>query len=373
MSAGPRRRAFLLGCNSEGLEHCERDAEGLAKALKARDWDTRHCHTSSELAQYCQRQDSPLGPTGPADVATNALSAYLDECGRGDSILIYFSGHSRFANGVFDLVLGDDINQRVNRLSIETLISLLKGLEKPAERLLVLDCCDAAQAVTKGYWNQQAGDWVRIWVATRRNEHAMELDGDTGGGLFTAQILRILDSPSAEALDQRGCLYFNEMEKQVRAAIGGLRLDSGKVAPIPGAFGDTRHNLLLAQGLDGVAHTGFSPALLGALAELVATAGQDIDVGATFDQVCERSGLSLADGYRGRSGVFRDLGPRQAVGILAEAWHRPTSKVEIPLAEFVWRVAQGAGNAPALNAWLDTALKQAGKILLQTSPFWTEK
>jgi hypothetical protein len=55
--AGPaKRRALLLGCNSEGLAHCERDARRLQQALT-------HCEYQAETllgADIRERCGAPL-------------------------------------------------------------------------------------------------------------------------------------------------------------------------------------------------------------------------------------------------------------------------------------------------------------------------
>jgi hypothetical protein len=355
MSQGPRHRAFLLGCNSEGLVHCEKDAQRLGRILEHRDWDAGHCHTSKDLAKQC-RPDAAnqYGPSGPADVAINAFSNYLADCRQGESVLIYFSGHSLFMRGIFYLVVGDDPNKPANRLNIETLITQLKAEQRPAERLLILDCCDAGEAVGPDYWSVQAGNWGRIWVATRRNEHAQELDGDTEGGLFTAQLLRALQGRMPAAISSDGCLSLDRMDTSIRDAVTRMKRFSGRPAPIPSLYGGTRDNMLLASNIEVV--TSFVPRVLDDLETRlrdVSATESLVSLGLEVSRACA---LTAADDYAGPLIGSEAPGLRELIGHLAAPGYRYTKDVPIPLAEFVSRVIEQQGGNAGLQQWLDDTL-----------------
>ncbi len=274
MVTGPVRKAFLLGCNSAGLKHCESDAEGtMHDALSRYGYDIT-TRTTRQLKQLCDQPAGPIGQLSPRDLVSMQVSQFLQTCPHGGTALFYFSGHSLYRFGVFNLVVGGDINAEGHLFSVESLIALFKQHHESAERLLILDCCDAGKVASLvGFWNNTSGDWGRIWVATRSNRHAQELDSKTQGGLFTAFIHRALTTCVREVVDDRGCLRISEVDKFVQRQASNFKSLSGKPAPIPGVFGFTPHDILLADGIEPAITTGLGPAMMQRLADLVGDAG----------------------------------------------------------------------------------------------------
>lgn len=360
MTAGVLRRALLLGCNSEGLEHCERDANCMAEALTRCGFEVAGCLTSSSLSGYCDgRMATPNGLSPVAEV-TEQIRGFLSDCRRGDSALLYFSGHSCFDHGVFNLVVGETPTDTGHLLALDTLIGLFKQHRKPAEQLLILDCCEGEAAADDEFWNQAAGAWVRIWVAARTNEHAQELDESTQGGLFTSLILRALSDEGASLADAGGRLRISAVDGFVRDQTRKYRSKTGKPPPRPGLYGNTSHDILLAEGLARPPATGFSPDALARLRDMLHASGLgDATLARHWAEVMSASGLSAADGYRGPTGLFDTVGLDGALSNLGQAWHRPLSPVPIPLAEFVERIARVAPetNAQKLRALLRDAIQ----------------
>ncbi|WP_295458829.1 SUMF1/EgtB/PvdO family nonheme iron enzyme [uncultured Thiodictyon sp.] len=256
MDGRPRRRAFLLGCNSESLEHCETDAATMQRALERCGGWHIVCCTSSQL--HVAGTQGPVGQAAastPVAIVAQRLRAFLKDCARGDTAVFYFSGHSLYDGEVFNLVVGQDVNDTDHLWNIEEVVGLFKQARKAAERLLILDCCEAGQAASlDGFWNTAAGTWGRIWVATRANEHAQELDGETHGGLFTALIDRALTT-EAPSLAEEGRLTVNRADEFVGRWARAYASTHPKPAPQPGLYGNARHNILLADGLTAVAST----------------------------------------------------------------------------------------------------------------------
>lgn len=329
------RRAFLLGCNSESLAHCERDAQTLCSVLADRyGWCVDPC-TSAELrALRDQGQGTPVG------LVSQRLRTFLKGCAGGDTAVFYFSGHSLYRRDVFNLVIGDDVNDTDHLLDLQVVVSAFKQHPKPAAFLLILDCCDAGQAAADDrFWNGIAGTWGRIWVATRTNENALECDGAARGGLFTAAIHRALTA-EARRLADAGCLRINRAHAYVSQCARDYRSPSRKAAPHPGLYGNMEHDILLAVDLGPSDTAGFAPAALWALADLIRVGG-----------------LSPADDYRGPVGFGEAVTLEQAIDHLAQAGYREHQSPKVPLAEFVARVAALASNARDLHAWLRTALQ----------------
>jgi hypothetical protein len=357
--AGPaKRRALLLGCNSEGLEHCERDAQQLQEAL------TRCGFQAGTLLAADIRQGCGVPSNGfnqgwsPKSFVSEAIHRFLASCQRGDTAVVYFSGHSRFAHDVFSLVVGEDPGDPGHLLNVRALATQFEEHHKPAERLLILDCCEAEAAASDAFWSQAAGTWGRIWVAARTNEHAQELDGETNGGLFTALILRAITDEAPRLADAAGCLKIGDADRFIRDETAKYPSKTGRPPPRSGLYGNTGHDILLAEGLRVPPATGFSPEALAVLGALLRASGvADAVLARHYGDVLARSGLFAADGYRGPTGTYQAVGLKGALSNLAEAWHRPFHRVQVPLAEFVELVARSSTNGLELRAWLHDSLQ----------------
>jgi len=347
------RRAFLLGCNSESLAHCERDAQTLCSVLAERyGWCVDPC-TSAELrALRDQGQGTPVG------LVSQRLRTFLKGCAGGDTAVFYFSGHSLYRRDVFNLVIGDDVNDTDHLLDLQVVVSAFKQHPKPAAFLLILDCCDAGQAAADDrFWNGIAGTWGRIWVATRTNENALECDGATRGGLFTAAIHRALTA-EARRLADAGCLRINRAHAYVSQCARDYQSPSRKAAPHPGLYGNMEHDILLAVDLGPNETAGFAPAALWALADLIRVGALEAGtLTRLYQEVRAAGGLSPANDYRGPVGFGEAVTLEQAIDHLAQAGYREHQTPQVPLAEFVARVAALAFNARDLHAWLRTALQ----------------
>jgi len=331
--AGPaKRRALLLGCNSEGLEHCERDAQRLQEALT-------HCEYQAKTLLGADIREScgaPLAGSNdglsPAAVANEAIRRFLAGCQLGGTAVVYFSGHSRFEHDVFSLVIGENPGDTGHLLNVEALALLFKAHRKPAERLLILDCCEAEAAASDAFWSQAAGTWGRIWVAARTNEHAQELDGDTNGGLFTALILRALTDEAPRLADDDGCLRIGDADRFVRDETAKYRSKTGKPAPRPGLYGNTGQDILLAEGLRTPPAPGFSPA------------SERIKHGDSGSSVSDPAGQEVVAVVTHRSGENKgfalDVQGRVRVYPEAKVWPKPTASLPKPAAHLSASVAR---------------------------------
>lgn len=359
MATGPARRAFLLGCNSAGLKHCESDAKiTMFEALSRYDYDITTC-TTSQLTEWCRAPAGPIGPLSPRDLVSTKVSHFLQDCPQGSTALFYFSGHSLFRGGVFNLVVGTEVNAEDHLFSVEALVAVFKQHSKPAERLLILDCCEAEKAASlDAFWNTVAENWGRIWVATRTNAHAQELDGTTNGGLFTAFVCRALTTCAPALADDRGCLRINDADKFVRQQATDFLSDSGKRAPTPSAFGSSRHDILLADGIEPALTTGVAPAAMSRAAELIRQAGVEAtELARIYEEVVRLSGIDIAADSDGSMTDGAGLNLAKALHVLERAWYREVHRVRFPLGEFLERVARRGQNAEDLRSWIETTVR----------------
>jgi len=359
MATGPVRRAFLLGCNSAGLKHCESDAEGtMHEALSRYGYDITTC-TTRQLKEWSAAPAGPIGPLSPRDLVSTKVGQFLQGCAQGSTALFYFSGHSLYRGNVFNLVVGSEVSAEDHLFSVEALVALFKQHSKPADRLVILDCCEAEKAASLDtFWNTAAENWGRIWVATRTNEHAQELDGDTQGGLFTAFLSRALTTCASELADNRGCLRINRADELVREQAKDFVSDSGKKAPTPSAYGASRHDILLASGIAPAVATGVAPDALQKAAELIRQSGVDTAALTTiYTEVAKLSGLELPMASTGAVAHRAEFELEEALHVLERAWYREVHRVRLPLAEFVERVARRSDNAEELRHWLKPVVR----------------
>jgi hypothetical protein len=331
--AGPsKRRALLLGCNSEGLDHCERDAQRLQQALTRCGF---HAETllAVDIRQGC---GAPLAGSNkgwsPKAVVSEAIETFLAGCQRGDTAVVYFSGHSRFAHNVFSLVIGENPGDNRHLLNVEALALLFKEHRKPAERLLILDCCEAEAAASDAFWSQAAGTWGRIWVAARTNEHTQELDGETNGGLFTALILRVLTHEAPRLADDDGCLRIGVADRFVRDETAKYRSKTGRPPPRPGLYGNTGHDILLAERLRVPPATGFSPVF-----ERI----EDVSGGSPVSDPAGQQVVAVVTRRSGENEGFASNAHGPELGYPeAKAWPKPTASQPKPAAHLSPSVAR---------------------------------
>lgn len=353
--AGPRRRAFLLGCESDGLEHCEADARRLAEVLGQRGFDQVRCLATTELMKWCRSADCAPGgppPRSPARLVQAALDQFLDQGSPGESLLIYFSGHGHDAQGAFNLVVGTSRNERGHVLDIVPLVDQLSRHLNAAKRLLILDCCDAGGAASRVEWNTACGDRLRIWVAARTHQHAQELDGDTEGGLFTAWMLRALGD-RAPSLAVKGCIRVNALSARAREELGRYRSPSGDGAPIPTLYGADADDIVLAEKLPSIGpQPGWAPSLLASLRQALSDLGVGDGQAADSYRYCrERADSNILPS------LPRPVRLARLLAVLADPdrYQFVGNRLKLPLLTFVAHIDAALGHPDALSGWLSEA------------------
>ena len=125
------KRAFLIGCNSAGLTHCETDAALMRRALGMYDYKITLIDRPEWKAPYWRLLEQ--------------LQKILDTCNKEDTLVFYYAGHSLTEDRSFKFLLADDINKSCNQLPVATLLPLLRQCQA-ANKLLIFDCCRAGRA-----------------------------------------------------------------------------------------------------------------------------------------------------------------------------------------------------------------------------------
>ena len=216
------RRAFLLGRNTEKLRHCDHDVRLMEQAL--------HRHAF----------EITIAPAGadPGAVA-QLLAEVAQECGEGDTLVVYFSGHSFGGDGL-QLVLDTPVHHLTNQLAASVLVNLL-GRCEVRNKLLILDSCQSGQAI-RNAWPDQPGEHFRLLTATDGISLAKEHDG-LDAGVFTHHLYRALTEERLwtwpeGVVSKDGHLSVNSLYHWLREAVTGFARIPGKPArPAPCLFG----------------------------------------------------------------------------------------------------------------------------------------
>lgn len=252
------KKAFLLGCNSAGLKHCERDVQLMDEAL------TTHGYEITQLTE--------VERIAPSWKLLPHLSKFLESCGAADTVIVYFAGHSlNLGKGKFYLVLADDINNFNNRLKAGELLDRLRDECKAADKLLILDCCEAAKAATDYSWDEEAGEHFRIFTATSSKQTALEIDEICGGGLFTAWLYRALTVEAGQLADADGYLRINRLDDHLQHQARGYHSPGGRPAPVPRLYGSTDKKIILTDKITTRSNptTGYPRSLMSELKSLL--------------------------------------------------------------------------------------------------------
>jgi len=224
-------------------------------------------------------------------------------------------------------------------------------------RLLVLNACKTAtgrggEDVFNGI-AQQLMDVVPAVVATPYplgNDAAREFAGllyrGIGAGLPLFEALHHAQQLIAHA--HEGEWYRTVLYLRARSDDGGRLLTLRRSETTPAEPPRTP--------------TGLDPVALQDLARLLDGCDDDA-IADSFDSIRQLRGLSAIDGYWKPVGRYRDIGLSEAIAALDQAVYldpagnATANRIPIPLADFVWRVAQQADKRAELQAWVDAMLR----------------
>lgn len=342
------RRAFLLGRNTGSLRHCL-VCDEVTGALQACDVQLMECCLLRHGFQVTLAERE-----ANAGHIFNQLNAVIATCAQEDTFVFYFSGHSLTRQRDFFLVLADDKDNLSNLYLAAQLIVQLRNC-KAGSKLLILDCCEAGQAVYQ--WTPANEDNFRVLAATNRTERSKEFD-DLGAGVFTHHLYRALTEPElwvpdeTGIVDKRGNIWVNELAKWLRGAIESYGTRQQRQVPPPELYGPYSQNIRLAQGLPLHRHIFVSSARLDELRTLLERANLSADaLQRCFDDV-----LSKIEPRRTPPSTYAS-GDATLLDYLLDYWietgHLHRANVPVPLLEFVARLADTAVNAPALRDWVN--------------------
>jgi len=225
------RRAFLLGCNSDGLSYGDSDAARMQTALAQHGYEITPLERAEDKSPYTK--------------VLARLETFTSSCRPPDTAVFYFAGHSLNDRGQFKFILADPIREFRNQLRATLLLDVFR--ECPArDKLLIFDCCRAGRTGRDYDWSEEAGEYFRIFAATSSKETALEVDGATGGGLFTAWLYQTLMSDASQVADAEGYIHINRLDAHVRQLATAHRSPSGRPVPRPALYGSTASDLIIA-------------------------------------------------------------------------------------------------------------------------------
>lgn len=245
-----RFKAFLLGCNSGELKHCGTDGDlgWMGKALERYGYDSTVVDTSlQESTATANSQDDDGDDIGIFGFVTNKLLKLLQRCGSNDTLIFYFSGHSR-NHEQFYLILADPLTDEENRIEFDWILSRLENRikkRKLADVLIILDCCESGQGVLD--WTPPTKDWLRIYTATSSRGQAVQMD-EIKASFFTHCLYRALTENFAK-VTRNGTINLNDLDDWVQLETKRYneereRLEKKRI-PIPVAYGNPHKNIAL--------------------------------------------------------------------------------------------------------------------------------
>jgi hypothetical protein len=327
------RKAFLIGCNSAGLKHCETDAARMKQALALHGYEIALMERTEHKAPYWNL----LGQ----------LQSFLNDCAQEDTLVFYFAAHSLSEGQAYKLVLADDINSPNNQLDVEILLPPLRE-SRPRDKLLIFDCCRAGKTASHYDWQTAAGEWCRIFTATSSKETALETDGDTAAGLFTAWICQSLTTEATRLVDPDGFLRINRIDDHIQQKAKSHHSPSGRPAPMPRLYGSSDKKIVLTEKITAQSSppTGYPPALIAELATLLAMHGPfAAQVQACFDY-CH----SYSDPPFARPGCGTD-NLNCVLDYLSLLYYQAGNRVPLPLVSFIARLSDALDNPKDLLGW----------------------
>jgi len=336
------RRAFLLGCDSGGLNYCATDAVKLAAALEKIGYDRARIKIPS------------ADQVAPCYNLERLLREFCRECGDQDLAIFYFAGHGWVdKRNRFNLSLADDLNDYDNNFSNARLLEALESCSA-RDKLLILDCCQAgaSQKPLKDYdWRAvDAGERFQVFTAAGSKENTIEIDGPSPGGLFTDFLCRALSRAAEGRLGRGGKLWLDDVDQYTQRLARRHRAADDRQVAIPGVYGKTSHRILLAEGIPHP--TGYPPTLI----EDLYTVCDELCVGAK----------AIRDSYaycRGRAdsallpSLPEDADAQKVIELLVDpkCYYSAGSRLRLPLLSFVAHLRKTLGDPTVLGSWLDQA------------------
>jgi hypothetical protein len=197
------KKALVVGINDypdSKLRGCINDASGLGTILKT------HGNGSPNFDVRIE-----------TDVQTKSkLKTMIVELfsGKGDTALLYFSGHG-YLNELGGYIVTPDHQKYDEGISMDEIL-VLANKSEIKDKIIILDCCHsgALGSPINGNGNSQLSEGVSILTASRDDEPSMEINGH---GVFTNLLL---DALQGGASDLRGHISPGGVYAYIDQALG---------------------------------------------------------------------------------------------------------------------------------------------------------
>ena len=346
-------RALLLGCDDgQALQFCccfeePSDPDGLGEC------DVRRMREALTGHQY-DVQVVPKDRWTEENVG-RILKQALQQCGKGDDFLFYFSGHLRADAGAPQLVL--------KAIDPPELMSLHWIIERLQSRYIhvrntyvILDCCYAD--LVRDVWEPDDRLAIRVLVATDSIGPAKQMPA-LRCSLFTYCLCEALQDPehwdphaSKPLVDEDGGIRSDKLIHWLTERIPAVwsKHKGEGAAPMPRAYGGRRGEPFLVARVD--VHTGWPLEIRNGLYRALAILRPEIDQVTRAYQHCR----ALAADHPPLAPLPDGADRRWMLGQLLAAGHyHESSQLKLPLYTFVAHLARDLPEPKPLRDWLDEA------------------
>ena len=225
------KKAFIIGCNTHGLQYAESDAALMEECLEIHNYDIQTSKSSEKWGILQEIED------------------FTNKCNKTDTCIFYFSGHGVISRGKLQLLLYND--HKMNFNFITSLFEECNALSK----LIILDCCHAG--ITHEEWNPHLSDIYRLYTASERLEKSKELD-KLKASCFTYYIHQALMHFCHEVADSDNVVRINDLSSWIEQQIQQHNSKPNAIqAPIPNLLGNQKHNFEIAMALPKISNKSF--------------------------------------------------------------------------------------------------------------------
>lgn len=210
-------KAFIVGINTLGLKYCSSDAQNLSIILEKHGYEilpSDECLNSKYSLQA-------------------AFDLFIEQTAQTDTVLLYLSGHALMEKGKLWFVLADDASKSANKLNINEWLELLCE-SRANNKLVILDCCSAAQGIVE--LRLELSDKYLVLAASAQLEKSIELES-LKASFFTNSLIKHLDNPSLEMLESGDSLSIQKLHSCMSKEAQEYNSNNDTPVPIPRLIG----------------------------------------------------------------------------------------------------------------------------------------
>jgi len=183
------KKAFVIGIDTMGLKYCQSDAVLIGGCLKKHDYEVTMVKDKQTKWQILPK-----------------FSDMLDNCGKTDMMIFYFSGHGMIEGGKLYLITEEDATKEKNKILVNEITNPLSNC-LAENKLIILDCCHAGKASAD--WKPDPSEAYRLLMAANPLQRNKELE-ELQGSFLTNRICQALKSRSNEVAKE-GKIYLNAL------------------------------------------------------------------------------------------------------------------------------------------------------------------